>query len=476
MDIDQLRTAIAENLKERATKQAALDQTRAEMRSITDEIEKRDDKTPTADEVAKHTALRDKVSALQDELRKLDKDRTETEQRVDDWEASEAARAAAEKSAEKYGGTETTTVRVGAEPDVYRKGGDHSFFVDAYRAQRYGDFHASERIRRHQAMNENGMEARDAASSAFAGLVVPQFLTDDYAPVARQGRPFADFIGSRPLPPEGMTLNVPRGNTGTLVNSQTTENAAVAERDMGNTDIVVPVVTIAGQHDMSRQSIDRGRNTDDEVMADLAEAYAAELDRQAINGAGTNGEYLGILGTTNVTSITITSASGIGQVRQVAGAVSRVHSNRFLPANVIVVHPRRWAYWTQSVDSQGRPIVTPNAHGPQNAFGLGDLVGAKGIVGDLYGIPVLSDPNVPTTLSFDVTQSATTDPIIVTKATDLRLYEDAPVPRRVRFEETLAGNLTVKIVAFDYSAYTAGRYPTGTVVLSGSGLTTPVFG
>ena len=472
MDIEQLREAHKKNLAEREQKQKALDEARAAMKKVTDGAEARGDGALSADEVKAHTEARDKATALVAEIKALDEARAETEQRIDDWEASEAARAAAEESAKRYGGTERVE-RVN-EPDLYRKGGEHSFFSDIYRMRYDADPMATERIMRHQRVHDS--EARAVGTSAFAGLVVPQYLTEDYAAVAREGRPLADFIGARPLPPEGMTLNVPRGDTGTLVNSQSTQNNNVSEQDVGNTDIVVPVVTIAGQQNMSRQSIDRGRNTDDEVMQDLAEAYAARQDKQVINGTGANGQHLGILGTTNVNTITVVSTDGVTQVRQIAGAISSVHSGRFMPPNVIVVHPRRWAYWSQSTDSQGRPIVTPNANGPQNAFGVGDLVAAKGIVGTLYGLPVLADPNIPTTLSYDVTQSSTTDPIIVTKATDLRLYEDSPVPRRVRFEETLAGQLTVKIVAFDYSAFTAGRYPTATVVLAGSGLTTPVFG
>jgi hypothetical protein len=50
------------------------------------------------------------------------------------------------------------------------------------------------------------------------------------------------------------------------------------------------------------------------------------------------------------------------------------------------------------------------------------------------------------------------------------LYEDDPLPRRVRFEETNAGSLQVKVVAWDASGWTAGRYPSATVVLSGTGL------
>lgn len=474
MDIDQLRDKIAENLKERAAKQAELDQTRADMKSVTDGAEQRGDGNLTADEVAKHTAARDKGTALQTEIRALDEARTEMEQRVDDWEASEAARAAAEKSAERFGGTQPTQVRVGAEESVYRKGGEHSFFADLYRYRFDGDPLAADRVLRHAKQAE--LEARDASTSSFAGLVIPQYLVNDFAPVARAGRPLADYIGARALPPVGMTLNVPRGATGTVIASQTTENLAVAEQDVVNEDIVVAVRTIAGQHDMSRQSIDRGVGTDQEVMSDLAEAYAAELDRQLITGTGANGQHLGILTTTNVSTITVTSTGAVTQIRQIADAAQRVHSNRFQAPTVIVVHPRRWAYWVQATDSSGRPLVTPSGHGPQNVWAAGDLTAPNGVVGDLYGIPVLVDANVPTTISTSTTQGSTEDRIIVTRATDLRLFEDDPMPRRVRFEETLAGNLTVKIVAWDYSAFTAARYPTASVVLAGTGLTTPVFG
>jgi len=169
-----------------------------------------------------------------------------------------------------------------------------------------------------------------------------------------------------------------------------------------------------------------------------------------------------------VLTVTVTSSSAITQLKQLADAIQQVHTTRFQPANVIVVHPRRWAFWSQSTDSSGRPLVTPSGHGPFNAWALGDLTQDSGIVGDIYGLPVLTDPNVPSSVS---SQSAGgQDVIIVTRASDLRLYEDDPMPRRVRFEETTAGSLQVKIVAWDYSSWSAGRYPSATRVLSGSGL------
>ena len=49
---------------------------------------------------------------------------------------------------------------------------------------------------------------------------------------------------------------------------------------------------------------------------------------------------------------------------------------------------------------------------------------------------------------------------LVVRDYDLLLWEDGDgMPRQLKFEETLAGNLTVKLVAFGYSAFTAGRYP-----------------
>jgi hypothetical protein len=173
-----------------------------------------------------------------------------------------------------------------------------------------------------------------------------------------------------------------------------------------------------------------------------------------------------------VITVTATEAAAgaLAQIKLVADALQQVHSTRFQPAQVIVVHPRRWGFWSAATDSQNRPLMVPTANGPFNSWSGGSegLSRAQGVVGSLFGVPVLVSPNVPTTLSHQTLGNQ--DCIIVTRASDLRLYEDDPMPRRVRFEETLAGSLTVKIVAWDYSGWAAGRYPSGSRVLSGSGL------
>ena len=45
---------------------------------------------------------------------------------------------------------------------------------------------------------------RAAGTSAFAGLVVPQYLVDLYAPQAKAGRPFADICRKHDLPETGI--------------------------------------------------------------------------------------------------------------------------------------------------------------------------------------------------------------------------------------------------------------------------------
>ena len=68
----------------------------------------------------------------------------------------------------------TGRVTVTSEPATYSERSDHSFFGDMYKAQVLSDPAAQQRMARHQ----SEMEVRDVTSANFAGLVVPQYLTD----------------------------------------------------------------------------------------------------------------------------------------------------------------------------------------------------------------------------------------------------------------------------------------------------------
>ena len=47
--------------------------------------------------------------------------------------------------------------------------------------------------------------------------------------------------------------------------------------------------------------------------------------------------------------------------------------------------------------------------------------------------------------------------------------EDAGAPVGLELEEVLADQLSVRMVAYGFSAFTAGRYPVATCVLQGTG-------
>jgi len=471
-DLDEIRGAIRGKLDEMIRLQSEQDKQRSDATALAKAAEGRESglTTDERDRITKAQAElveRGKtLNALSEELRGL-RDR-ESEVEVDT-----ARRRDMEKLAGQYGGTaRTASLESVREPEIYRKGSQNSFFADM--AFRFQDPDAMDRISKHQrSRRATDAEKRAASGSGdFGGMVIPAYLVEEFAPIAREGRPFANTVRQRELPPTGMTWTIPKGNTATIVGSQTTQNTAVSTQTYTVADLSGPIVTVAGSIAVSRQSLDRGTNVDMIVMEDLAGAYGAELDRQLIHGPGTNGTHYGVLATTSVSTLTVSSAGATTQLRQVAQAIGQVYTGRKRAASVIVVHPRRWAYWLQATDTTNRPLITAEGNGPFNTFGRGQF-SEDLVAGYLHGLPVILDANISTTLSYDVTQSSTTDIVIVTRATDLILMEDNQMPTQVRYEETLASNLSVNIVAWGYSGFTAGRYPTASIVLAGSGLTTP---
>jgi HK97 family phage major capsid protein len=221
------------------------------------------------------------VAALAKEIEKLD-------ERIAQVTDIEVRKDAAAEMAKRVDGSkvetrQTSPARVTREERTYRPEGEFSFLKDAFAAQVLGDFDARERISRHQ--QEEKIEKRDVTSAAFAGLVVPQFLTDLAAPFARAGRPFMDVSRKHALPNAGLVLSISKVTTGSAVAVQT-EGSAVQETNMDDTKLDVNVVTVAGQQNVSRQALERGTGIDSLVMADLVSAYHTQLDALNVDHLG----------------------------------------------------------------------------------------------------------------------------------------------------------------------------------------------
>ena len=124
-----------------------------------------------------------------------------------------------------------------------------------------------------------------------------------------------------------------------------------------------------------------------------------------------------------------------------------------------------------ATDGNDRPLVLPMANVPQSAMGGGPTSG-YGLTGlQIAGLPVVQDANISTTGG----ASNTEDSIFVARREDMLLFESAGAPSRVRMDQTLGGQLTVKIVAFQYAAAVFGRAPAAISKVSGTGLIAPTF-
>lgn len=435
------------------------EEVKVEMDAILEAVATEDRTDLTDDESAKVELLANECRSLDEKIVKLQ------EKAQSDAKLAEARAAVAEVAMPKQ-----SPAKVIAEARTYSSESSNSFVVDAYNAQTKNDYLANERLARH--MREESIERRDVGTAAFEGLVVPQYLTDLAAPLARAGRPFLDGATSvRPLPPSGMTINISRMTTGTATAIQATENAAVQETDADDTLLTVNVRTIAGQQDISRQALERGTGIDSFIIGDLIRAWHTNLDNQCLNGAGTSGTILGLDGSSG-NAITYTSASPTAALLwpKLADAINQIQTNSFMNPTHWVMHPRRIAYLLAAVDGQSRPLLVPNAYGPMNAMGVGNGSVQYGNSGyTLMGLPVISDANVTTT------DSSTRDKIYCVTSSENHLWEQPGSPFSLRFDATGAGNLTVKTVVYGYAAYTAGRYPTANSIIAGTGLAAPTF-
>ena len=441
--LEQIRTLIAAALIERDAAQEALD-------AIIESAESEQRSELSADEATKFDAARA-------ELRSIDERLDALKVRESDLVELEERRDAAAATRREVGVSEVRVVR---EERTYHPDGDHDFFRDAMRARFDRDSEASNRLAR--ARDEALAEYRSTTGN-FGGLVVPQYLTAQFAPVLVSGRPFLSNVSQVALPADGMNLTIPRGATGTSVSAQETQNTGVTNQTYTTSDLVVPVRTFAGQQVVSRQSIDRGTGIADILLGDLYQQYATKTNVSAIGGDGSGGGHYGVLNTTSVQTAAWTGTTGASLVASLHNALGKVNSSRFAAADLIVMHPRRWAWLCAQSDTAGRPLVQIDGPG-FNAQGNGSAVG-YGTVGSVAGVSVVTDAGVPINLGVSTDE----DRIIVTRRADNLFMEDAGAPVGLQLEEVLADQLSVRMVAFGYSAFTAGRYPVASCVLQGTG-------
>lgn len=358
--------------------------------------------------------------------------------------------------------------------ETYVRGGPHSYFRDLIHAQILGQREAIDRL----IVNDREQITSRSLTTTAGGVgefVPPLWLINQYIALARAGRVVADQVRQMPLPSGTNSINLPRIVTGTAVAEQTTQNTAVQNTDATSNSLTANVATIAGQQVISLQLLEQtpiGLNIDEILLADLAADYATKLDVFVINNNATN--KVGLLNVSGINSVVSTQASPTAPLLypRIADAIQQIATGRFMPAQKIFMHPKRWAWFLAALDTSNRPLVVPTTNlGPNNAMIAGSNVetvggsnSVQGPVGTLQGLPVWQDPSIPLNLGGGTNE----DRIIIARTDDIILFEGNP--RAEAFREPLAANLSILLRFYNYVALHAGRYPKSISVVSGTGM------
>src|SRR5262245_1260478 len=420
---------------------------------------------------ARRDAADKELRGIQDKLAKARK----AEEAEREIEAAQEERTADPRTTAATKPAYDRVARVGQEERTYHRGNDkpgsgEMFIRDVVRQFLYRDFESEQRLSRH--MQEERVERgqyleRAAGTGAFAGLTVPQYLTEMYAPAVAARRPFADAMTRLPLPSAGMTVNISRITTATSAALQATENTAVSETNIDDTLLTENVQTAAGQQTLSRQAIERGTGIEAVVMNDLQRRYATVLDSTIITQATT-----GLLAVATDVAYTDATPTGAELYPKILAAISGSETALLGQAqpDLAVMHPRRWHWLSKEMTSTwpliSNPGIATQAGGTNYAERYGS--GFRGLLPN--GTVVICDANMPTTLG-----GGTEDSIVIAPSEESFLWEDPGAPQFIRAEQTPAASLGVLLVLYGYFAYTLRRYANSHQEITGTGLITPAF-
>jgi HK97 family phage major capsid protein len=439
---------------------------------------------------AKRSAERAKLDTLLGEARAADAmtdeqraafDAGETEireldERIAELDKQVRADEAAAEVAKRYAAPRVESVK---EPEIYRSGvGGQSYFRDMWNARQNGDTAAMDRLKRNNAARaeERSSVGITTVNGAGGEFVPPLWLEQQFIRLARPARITGNLVPTQPLPAGTDSINIPKVATGTTVAQQATQNQAISQTDLTTTSVNSPVITLAGAQVLSLQLIEQSPlNVDDIVLADLAAAYAQAYNSQILSGAGGAGNLTGIMtlaGTNAIDfSAAITGTWAGAFYSKLNDGIQRIHTNRFLPPDTIIMHPVRWAYLLTQVDSQGRPLVVPDAGAPMNALGNQDGVVSQGYVGRMLGLPVYVDAMIPTNLTAGA--GTNEDAVIVARMADLMAWEGNF--KAEAFPQTYANQLSVLVRLYNYASFQPARYPKSISVITGKNLGAPSF-
>jgi HK97 family phage major capsid protein len=378
-------------------------------------------------------------------------------------------------------GARYTTNENSPYQDPHEVGADAPSFFRDVRSSRMGDYQAAERLQRNTAIR--GMETRAGDMTTVAGaggtFAPPAWLVDQFIALARPGRVTADLFQHETLPAGVSSINLPKVASGATTAIQATQNSALSDTAMTTTSVSSGISLIGGKQIVSLQLLNQsGIPFDRVILGDLAADYAKQLDLGALAGSGTSGQLRGLLnaagagGTTYTTTqpslTSVTSANSF--YNKVIAAATAIHTTRYLPATAVVMHPNRWAWCLEALDTTNRPLILTDGSS-LNAAGSSAGIVAQGSAGKIV-LPVYLDANV--TITTGAGSATNQDLVYVLRGgPDMTLWESELAVES--FDSTFADQASVLFRCMAFSALIVDRFAGSTNLISGTGLVAPVL-
>jgi HK97 family phage major capsid protein len=337
---------------------------------------------------------------------------------------------------------------------------DEPMPVTLWKARKHFDLDAMKKI------NAMYTKALSEAGNPTGGYLVPPQYYQELVELRRASAPIRRYItvigGIRTN-----LLYIPQ-QTGVSSVGWVADNAVKPSTDEVFGQIAVNIFTLAGIAKVSNQLLeDSNPAVDQLVRNDLGRGLGIEEDRAVLNGSGT-GQPTGILNTSGVTVTAASAQTAVSIFDDILSAIGRVQQVYYGQPDCIVMSPRTFAKMQTAKDTTSRYLTMGVDMAAQNlpTVGIPSPTGTQGgVVFNFAGIPIVLDPNMPTTL-IDGTRSS----VVVGALKEAYLFERDGVTMDVSSEAgTSFEQNQTWFRGEERVGFTAARLPSAFQVISNIG-------
>jgi HK97 family phage prohead protease len=242
------------------------------------------------------------------------------------------------------------------------------------------------------------------------------------------GRPAVNAFSSMSLPSSGMSVHYPKIAQSPTVGIQANEGDELSNTEFTITSGSANVKTIGGANQVSRQVIERSDPSYiDALFRMQAIAYAKKTDQECIAVLTANEEDFG--------NASASAGTANAYLTAVADLAVHIYKNGGLQANFILVSGDVFKELAGLVDGVDRPLFA--ALNPSNALGTSTI---STLQGNLFGLPVVVDPNLGSGKMYVASSQALTN------------WESSGAPFRISQDDVSA--LTSEFAVYGYMATT----------------------